>query len=80
MSHEEVVAFRAGDGHACNLIHVAGSRQAPKGPVLQVPTVSRCSLKTAGCPRMTSCGAGSAHAARDAACFLAQLRAPFRFR
>ncbi|CAB3801398.1 esterase [Paraburkholderia fynbosensis] len=36
MSHEEVVAFRAGDGHACNLIHVSGSRQAPKGPVLLV--------------------------------------------
>jgi pimeloyl-ACP methyl ester carboxylesterase len=36
MSHEEVVAFRAGDGHACNLIHVRGSRRAPKGPVLLV--------------------------------------------
>ncbi|RZF27129.1 esterase [Paraburkholderia sp. UYCP14C] len=36
MSHEEVVAFRAGDGHACNLIHVRGSGPAPKGPVLLV--------------------------------------------
>ena len=31
---EQIVPFQAGDGFACNLIHVQGPDPAPKGPVL----------------------------------------------
>jgi hypothetical protein len=33
---EEVIPFRAGDGFACNLIHVRGAAEPSKGPVLLV--------------------------------------------
>jgi pimeloyl-ACP methyl ester carboxylesterase len=34
--NDTVIAFRAGDGFECNLIHVEGEEAAPKGPVLLV--------------------------------------------
>ena len=34
--HEEIVPFAAGDGLACNLLHVRGERAPTKGPVLLV--------------------------------------------
>jgi len=35
-THDRIVAFTAGDGHQCNLIHVEGPRQPSKGPVVLV--------------------------------------------
>lgn len=36
-TQDEIVAFTAADGHACNLVHVQGRRSPDKGPVLLVP-------------------------------------------
>ena len=35
-THDRIVAFTAGDGHQCNLIHVEGPRPPSKGPVMLV--------------------------------------------
>lgn len=36
MDADEIVPFQAGDGRACNLIHVASAKRSTKGPVLLV--------------------------------------------
>ncbi|CAM3767655.1 esterase [Paracidovorax anthurii] len=36
MVDERVIEFRAGDGRACNLIHIRGPREPDRGPVLLV--------------------------------------------
>lgn len=35
-TQDEIVAFTAADGHACNLVHVRGKRSPDKGPVMLV--------------------------------------------
>jgi len=36
MAREQIIEFRTGDGRTCNLIHVRGSRDPTRGPVLLV--------------------------------------------